>query len=43
MDIKYNSTKEAAQEFGLNVNTLRGYINGHRPNKTSLEYKNVIL
>lgn len=34
----YSSIKEAAEHFGLNVNTLRGYLNGHRPNKTNLKY-----
>jgi len=36
--IIYDTIKEAAEQFGLNVNTLRGYINGHRPNKTNLKY-----
>lgn len=36
--IIYSSIKEAAEVLGLNVNTLRGYINGHRPNKTNLKY-----
>jgi len=35
----FSSIKEAANKIGLNVNTLRGYVNGHRPNKTDLRYK----
>lgn len=34
----YNCIKDAAEDIGVNVNTLRGYLCGHRPNKTSLRY-----
>jgi hypothetical protein len=37
--IIYSSIKEAAEQFNLNVNTLRGYLSNYRPNKTNLTYK----
>jgi hypothetical protein len=39
--IIYSSIKQAAEAVNINVNTLRGYLNGHRPNKTSLAYKDI--
>jgi len=34
--IIYENSKEASKETGINLNTLRGYLNGKRKNKTNL-------
>jgi hypothetical protein len=34
----FNNSKEAAMYYGINHNTLRGYLNGQIKNKTCLEY-----
>jgi hypothetical protein len=34
----YNCIKDAAEDIGVNINTLRGYLCGDRPNKTSIRY-----
>jgi hypothetical protein len=36
--IFYNSAREASRLLGINENTLRGYLTGINPNKTSLIY-----
>jgi hypothetical protein len=36
--IFYQSCKEASELLSYNENTLRSYLNGHNPNKTSLIY-----
>jgi hypothetical protein len=35
----YKNSKEAAQAYGINHNTLRGYLNGQIKKQTCLEYK----
>jgi hypothetical protein len=34
----YTCIKDAAEDNGVNLSTLRGYLRGNRPNKTSLRY-----
>ena len=34
----YDSAKEASTELGYNKNTIVNYLNGHRINKTTLQY-----
>jgi hypothetical protein len=36
--IYYNGLKEAADSININLNTLRGIMSGHRPNKTNFIY-----
>lgn len=36
----FDNYKEAAKFYGINPNTLRGYLNGQINNKTCLEYLN---
>lgn len=36
----FDNYKEAAKFYGINPNTLRGYLNGQIKNKTCLEYLN---
>jgi hypothetical protein len=36
----YSSIKEASREIGIPYPTIKGYLNGHRKNKTSLRYLN---
>lgn len=35
----YKNSKEAAEVYGINHNTLRGYLNGQIKKQTCLEYK----
>jgi hypothetical protein len=37
-NIIYSSVIEAAKEFDISYPTLKNYLNGNRPNKTSLIY-----
>jgi len=34
----YSCIKDAAEDNGVNLSTLRGYLRGNRPNKTSIRY-----
>jgi hypothetical protein len=36
----YPSIKEASREVGVPYPTIKGYLMGHRKNKTSLRYLN---
>ncbi len=36
---KYSSIREASSKTGIRYSSLRGYLNGHRRNKTCLNYE----